>query len=58
MAVQRSKLQLVGAAAMFIAAKYEEIYPPDVAEFVYITDDTYNKRQVCNTFFHVKALKD
>ena len=34
---------------MFIAAKYEEIYPPDVAEFVYITDDTYNKRQV----FHV-----
>jgi len=46
MAVQRSKLQLVGAAAMFIAAKYEEIYPPDVAEFVYITDDTYNKRQV------------
>ena len=46
MAVQRSKLQLVGAACMFIAAKYEEIYPPDVAEFVYITDDTYNKRQV------------
>lgn len=46
MAVQRSKLQLVGAACMFIAAKYEEIYPPDVSEFVYITDDTYNKRQV------------
>lgn len=46
MAVQRSKLQLVGAACMFIAAKYEEIYPPDVSEFVYITDDTYTKRQV------------
>ena len=26
--------------------KYEEIYPPDVTEFCYITDDTYNKRQV------------
>lgn len=26
--------------------KYEEIYPPDVSEFVYITDDTYSKRQV------------
>ena len=26
--------------------KYEEIYPPDVAEFVYITDDTYTKKQV------------
>merc|ERR1719357_1414733 len=46
MSVQRAKLQLVGTAAMFIASKYEEIYPPDVGEFVYITDDTYNKRQV------------
>ena len=26
--------------------KYEEIYPPDVTEFVYITDDTYTKKQV------------
>jgi len=46
MSVLRSKLQLVGTAAMFIAAKYEEIYPPDATEFVYITDDTYTKRQV------------
>ncbi|KAK6976252.1 G2/mitotic-specific cyclin-A [Biomphalaria glabrata] len=44
--VHRPKLQLVGAASMFIAAKYEEIYPPDVAEFVYITDDTYTRSQV------------
>ncbi|XP_076446900.1 G2/mitotic-specific cyclin-A-like [Babylonia areolata] len=46
MSVLRSKLQLVGAAAMFLAAKYEEIYPPDVNEFVYITDDTYQKKQI------------
>ena len=26
--------------------KYEEIYPPDVSEFCYITDDTYTKKQV------------
>ncbi|XP_005370458.1 cyclin-A2 [Microtus ochrogaster] len=26
--------------------KFEEIYPPEVAEFVYITDDTYSKKQV------------
>ncbi|KAF6034108.1 CCNA2 [Bugula neritina] len=26
--------------------KFEEIYPPDVGEFVYITDDTYTKRQL------------
>ncbi|XP_046807737.1 G2/mitotic-specific cyclin-A [Lucilia cuprina] len=46
MSVVRNKLQLVGTAAMYIASKYEEIYPPDVAEFVFITDDTYNKAQV------------
>lgn len=46
MSVIRAKLQLVGTAAMFIASKYEEMYPPDVAEFVYITDDTYTKKQV------------
>lgn len=46
MSVVRSKLQLVGTSAMFIAAKYEEIYPPDVSDFVYITDDSYNKKQV------------
>jgi len=46
MSVLRGKLQLVGTAAMFIAAKFEEIYPPELGEFVYITDDTYSKKQV------------
>ncbi|KAL5011884.1 hypothetical protein ScPMuIL_010435 [Solemya velum] len=46
MSVLRGKLQLVGAASMFLAAKYEEIYPPDANEFAYITDDTYSKKQV------------
>lgn len=31
---------------LYIYRKYEEIYPPDIAEFVYITDDTYTKKQV------------
>jgi len=46
MSVLRGKLQLVGTASMYIASKYEEISPPDVSEFVYITDDTYTKKQV------------
>uniref|UniRef100_A0A8C8SIF5 Cyclin A1 n=1 Tax=Pelusios castaneus TaxID=367368 RepID=A0A8C8SIF5_9SAUR len=46
MSVLRGKLQLVGTAAILLAAKYEEIYPPEVEEFVYITDDTYTKRQL------------
>ena len=27
-------------------SKYEEIYPPEVGEFAYITDNTYSKKQV------------
>lgn len=39
----RCKLQLVGVSALFIACKYEEIYPPDLKDFVYITDNAYTK---------------
>ena len=46
MSVNRSKLQLVGTCCMYIASKFEEIYPPELSEFVYITDDTYSRRQV------------
>jgi len=31
---------------MLIASKYEEIHPPIVEDFVYITDNTYCKEQV------------
>jgi len=44
--VMRRKLQLVGVAAMFIASKFEEIDPPKVAEFAYITDNTYTKTDI------------
>ncbi|KAI1722470.1 cyclin-A2 [Ditylenchus destructor] len=42
----RSKLQLVGATAIFIAAKMEEIYPPRLSDMVYVTDDTYTADQI------------
>jgi cyclin A len=44
--VQRSQLQLVGVACMWVAAKYEEIYPPNVSDFCFITDNTYTKEQM------------
>lgn len=37
---------LLGTAALFIATKYEEIYPPEIGEFVYITDDSFTKLQI------------
>ncbi|XP_057721872.1 putative cyclin-A3-1 [Arachis stenosperma] len=45
-ALSSQKLQLLGVSAMLIASKYEEIKPPEVEEFCYITDNTYTKDQV------------
>eukprot|EP00930_Biecheleria_cincta_P002971 TRINITY_DN10391_c0_g5_i1.p1 TRINITY_DN10391_c0_g5~~TRINITY_DN10391_c0_g5_i1.p1 ORF type:complete len:438 (-),score=74.45 TRINITY_DN10391_c0_g5_i1:197-1510(-) len=44
--VPRNRLQLVGVVGMFVAAKVEQINPPQVADFVYITDNTYTKEEV------------
>lgn len=44
--ISRQEFQLLGTAALFIATKYEEIYPPEISEFVYITDDSFNKLQI------------
>ncbi|PAV62157.1 hypothetical protein WR25_07542 [Diploscapter pachys] len=46
--VKRSNLQLVGTTALMISSKYEEIYPPDLKDFVYITDDTYTAANILN----------
>ncbi|XP_023581434.1 G2/mitotic-specific cyclin-B1-like [Trichechus manatus latirostris] len=38
--------QLVGVTAMFIASKYEEMYPPEIGDFAFVTDHTYTKHQI------------
>ncbi|XP_063283813.1 G2/mitotic-specific cyclin-B1-like isoform X1 [Pelobates fuscus] len=44
--VPKSQLQLVGVTAMFLAAKYEEMYPPEIGDFTFVTDHTYTKAQI------------
>lgn len=44
--ISRQKLQLVGVSAMLIAAKYEEIYPPEVKDFEYVTDKAYKREEI------------
>ncbi|CAH9078163.1 unnamed protein product [Cuscuta europaea] len=45
-AIIRQNLQLLGVTSMLIAAKYEEISPPHVEDFCYITDNTYTRAEV------------
>ncbi|GKZ17911.1 hypothetical protein AbraIFM66951_006930 [Aspergillus brasiliensis] len=44
--VSLGKLQLVGATAIFIAAKYEEINCPSVQEIVYMVDGGYKMDEI------------
>ncbi|WRX15059.1 Cyclin [Theobroma cacao] len=45
-AISSNKLQLLGVSCMLIASKYEEITPPHVDDFCYITDNSYTKEEV------------
>lgn len=44
--VPRRELQLVGISAMLMASKYEEIWAPEVNDFVCISDRAYTHEQV------------
>ncbi len=49
------QLQLVGVTAMLIASKYEEMYPPEIGDFVYITDKAYKESEI--RAMEIKILK-
>lgn len=44
--VNKETLQLVGAAAMFIASKYDERIPPLINDFLYICDGAYKRKDL------------
>ena len=44
--VGKNELQLVGVTAMLLASKYEEMYAPEVQDFVFITDDSFTGDQI------------
>ncbi|XP_017097006.2 G1/S-specific cyclin-E isoform X1 [Drosophila bipectinata] len=51
--VQKTHLQLIGITCLFVAAKVEEIYPPKIGEFAYVTDGACTERDILN---HEKVL--
>jgi transcription initiation factor TFIIIB Brf1 subunit/transcription initiation factor TFIIB len=42
----RESLQLVGISALFTASKIEDIYPPPLSDFVAVTDNSVDKKQI------------
>jgi hypothetical protein len=51
--VPRQKLQLVGLSALFLSAKYEEIYPPDLKEYVTVCEETYSANEIIEVEGHM-----
>jgi len=47
-AVPKNRLQLIGVSCLFIGAKIEEIYPPKLQEFAYVTDGACTEEQILN----------
>ncbi|XP_048371820.1 G1/S-specific cyclin-E1 [Sphaerodactylus townsendi] len=56
--VVKTLLQLIGISSLFIAAKLEEIYPPKLHQFAYVTDGACTEDEILSMELIVmKALK-
>lgn len=44
--IEKEKLQLLGGAAMFIACKFEERMPPIIDDFIYVSDNAYDRKEL------------
>ncbi|KAM4704939.1 G1/S-specific cyclin-E2 [Rhinophrynus dorsalis] len=56
--VNKNMLQLIGVTALFIASKLEEIYPPKLHEFAYVTDGACSEEDILQMeLIILKALK-
>ncbi|CAE1302826.1 CCNE [Acanthosepion pharaonis] len=54
----KHQLQLIGITALFIAAKLEEIYPPKLADFAYVTDGACSESEILDQELIMLQLVD
>jgi len=46
--VNKLELQLLGVTALMIQCKYEEVYPPQLKDFVAVCDNAYSREEILN----------
>ena len=54
----RQELQLVAVTCLFIASKFEEMYCPDIHEFVFMTDKAYTKKEILRAECRILEVLD
>jgi hypothetical protein len=50
--------QNLGITCLFIACKYEDIYPPTLYEFTYVCDNAYQQKEVLAMEGEILSLLD
>ncbi|KAK5645875.1 hypothetical protein RI129_004339 [Pyrocoelia pectoralis] len=56
--VSKETLQLVGAASMLIASKYDERIPPLIDDFLYICDGAYTHKELVRMEINILKVSD
>ena len=56
--IPKQLLQLIGITALFVAAKIEEIYPPKLMEFAYVTDGACTEDEILTQELLMLKVKD
>nr|XP_037285226.1 G2/mitotic-specific cyclin-B3-like [Rhipicephalus microplus] len=54
----KARLQLLGATALFVSAKFDERCPPSVRDFLYICDDAYSHEELISMETHLLKVLD
>lgn len=52
-AIKLDEFQILGISALFIASKYEEIYPPEVEQYVYLTDNKVKSNDIIKMEYQI-----
>jgi hypothetical protein len=51
--IKKAQLHLLGVAALLIATKYEEIYPPELKDLIQISENKFKKEEVLELETHI-----
>ena len=46
MEIDKKEYQLMAITSMLIACKFEEVYPPEIRDFIYISDKSFSKEEI------------
>lgn len=56
--IAKHRFQLLGITGLFVASKYEEIYPPYLSDFAFVCAEAYTESDILNMEAEILKLLD